>query len=249
MEIFLWYQSDTKDRQIRQKLFDLFIFICHNIKNNKKGFMMFAMYDDDGLNFRSTIDNLYTVHEVQPSKHIKNNMKEKRNNTNNKFDTFYKGKIDQKAKDTYKQVANLDTRVEIFHVDQIMSHTAIVINDNKTLQECFDMMQENEVQQLLIQADNFNHLKGMVTKHDILNYLMDNIETKNIRHTPISIIAKNKIITTDPISDIRRVAKVMIDFNLNAIPVVDGEENILGVVTRHDIVGAVSNIPHLQIWA
>ena len=211
---------------------------------------MFAMYDDDGLNFRSTIDNLYTVHEVQKSQHIKNDMKEKRNNANNKFDTFYKGKIDQEAKNKYKQIANLDTRVEIFHVEQIMCHTAIIINDNKTISECYDMMQENEVQQLLIQSDSLNHLKGMITKHDILNYLMDNHgENKTIFVTPISDITKNKIITTDPISDIRRVAKVMIDFNLNAIPVVDGEENILGVVTRHDIVNAVSNIPHLQIWA
>ena len=112
------------------------------------------------------------------------------------------------------------------------------------------MMQEYKVQQLLIRADSVNRLKGMVTKHDILNYLMDNNqENKAIYATPISKITKNKIITTDPISDIRRVSKVMIDFNLNAIPVVDGEENILGVVTRHDIVKAVSSIPHLQIWA
>ena len=208
---------------------------------------MFAMYDDDGLNFRSTIDNLYTVHEIAPSKRIKNDTKENKNSS--KFDTFYKGKIDQEAKDKYKQIANLDTRVEIFHVEQIMSHTAVIISDTKSIRECYDMMQENEVQQLLIQADNFNHLKGMVTKHDILNHFMENVENRNILNTPISEIVKNKIITTDPISDIRRVAKVMIDFNLNAIPVVDGEENILGVVTRHDIVDAVSNIPHLQIWA
>jgi len=62
-------------------------------------------------------------------------------------------------------------------------------------------------------------------------------------------IAKKKIITTDPKSDIRRVAKVMIDFNLNAIPVVDKTDIILGVVTRHDMVKAVASIPHLQVWA
>ncbi len=206
---------------------------------------MFAMYDDDGLNFRSTIDNLYTVHEVEPSKRIKNNTKEK----NNKFETLYKGKINEDAKNKYKQIANLDTRVEIFHVEQIMSHTSFIINDSKTIQECYDMMQENEIQQLLIRADNDNHLKGMVTKHDILNYIMNNLDNHHIENTPVSQISKKNIITTDPISDIRRVAKVMVDFNLNAIPVVNGEEIIVGVVSRHDIVSAVSNIPHLQIWA
>jgi CBS domain-containing protein len=41
----------------------------------------------------------------------------------------------------------------------------------------------------------------------------------------------------------------MIDFNLNAIPVVDKDDTILGVVTRHDMVKAVSSIPDLQVWA
>jgi len=211
---------------------------------------MFAMYDDDGLNFRNTIDHLYDIHALSASHRLHNDAREK-NKNNSKFnEALYKGKINEEAKNKYKQVANLDTRTEIFHVEQIMSHTSIVINDSKTIQECHDLMQENNVQQLLIRTDSTgeDHLKGMVTKHDILNYLV-NYPNTDIQTKHVYDISTKSIITTDPISDIRRVAKVMIDFNLNAIPVVDAEHTILGVVSRHDIVKAVSSIPHLQIWA
>lgn len=211
---------------------------------------MFAMYDDDGLNFRSTIDHLYKVHDLAASQNIKNSIKDNKDHQNFK-DKLYDGKINQKAKDIYKQTANLDMRSEIVHVEQVMSHRPYIINSNeKTIKECFDLMQEYGIQQLLIREDDKNHLKGMITKDDILNYLMNNVEKEpNLLKTKTSQILRKNIITTDPISDIRRVAQVMIDFKLNAIPVVDTNDVILGVVSRHDMVNALASIPHLQVWA
>ncbi len=217
---------------------------------------MFAMYDDDGLNFRSTIDRLYTVHEAHPSQVVKNKTAEQEDDDERKQhresfkDKLYDGKINEKAKQQYKQVANLDTRVEIYHVEQIMNRKVIAVDDSATVKECYDIMQEYNIQQLAVRADTQSHLKGMVTKHDILNLFMDDIESaKRNLNKHIYDISTKKIITTDPISDIRRVSKVMIDFNLNAIPVVDGEDTIVGIVTRNDILKAVASIPHFQIWA
>lgn len=209
---------------------------------------MFAMYDDDGLNFRSTIDHLYNLQEVTASKAIKNNTDGKNKQTFD--DKLFQGKITEEAKDKYKQITNLDTKVEIFHVEEIMSHRVITVNDSKTIKECYDLMQEYNIQQLPVIADSALHLKGMISKQDIIKYIVDDIEyaSQNIfKH--IYDISTKKIITTDPISDIRRVAKVMIDFNLNAIPVVNGDDILVGIVSRNDIVKAVSNIPHMQIWA
>jgi CBS domain-containing protein len=58
-----------------------------------------------------------------------------------------------------------------------------------------------------------------------------------------------EIITAEPISDIRRVAKVMIDFKLDAIPIVDEESILLGIVSKTDILKAVSFLPKLQLWS
>lgn len=217
---------------------------------------MFAMYDDDGLNFRSTIDRLYNLHEAMPSAVVKNKTSEQeddneRHEHRERFkDQLYKGKITQDAKNKYKQVANLDTRSEIIHVEQIMNRSVITVDDSATIQECYDIMQEKKIQQLTVRSDKQLHLKGMITKHDILNLFMNDVEyAKSNLHKHIADISTKQIITTDPISDIRRVSKVMIDFNLNAIPVVDSEDKVVGIVTRNDILRAVSSIPHFQLWA
>ena len=211
---------------------------------------MFAMYDDDGLNFRSSIDHLYDIHKVGYSQSIKNNIKDNNQNNHSFQEEIKKNMVTKQAKNTYEQMTDLHSKTNIYHVEQIMSYTAMIISDEKTIQECFDLLQEHKVQQLLIRTDKHNHLKGMVTRHDILNYIMDHSDQNDVDfNKKVNEIARKNIITTDPKSDIRKVAKVMIDFNLNAIPVVSKDETILGVVTRHDMVKAVSSIPDLQVWA
>jgi len=209
---------------------------------------MFAMYDDDGLNFRSTIDNLYNLHKITSSNTVKNNANNQ--NKQNFHDTLYKGKITEEAKNKYMQITNMDIQHDIFHVNQLMNTHVITIEDTTTIKECYDLMQEYSIQQLPIIADNKLHLKGIVTIHDIIRYIFNDIQyAEHNANNKICDISTKKVITTDPISDIRRVAKVMIDFKINAIPVVNSDDVILGVVSRYDMINALASIPHLQVWA
>ncbi|MEA3353035.1 MAG: CBS domain-containing protein [Campylobacterota bacterium] len=210
---------------------------------------MFAMYDDDGLRFRDTIDRLYNLHQITPSD--KTLSATDRDAQGSFKEALSSGdKITHEAKEKYKQITNLDTTHEIFHVQDIMKTPVVTIDDSKTVQECYELMQEHQVQQLPIRADNELHLKGMITLHDIVALLMDNISyARSNIHKHVSDIYTKEIITTDPISDIRRVGKVMSDFNKNAIPVVNTDDVLVGMVTKADIVKAMSHIPHLQMWA
>ena len=210
---------------------------------------MFAMYDDDGLNFRSSIDHLYNVHEIAPSQKLKNKVKDE-DGKQNFQESLYEGKITKEATDAYKQMTNLDTREDIYHVEQIMSYNVVTVQDNQTVKECYELMKEHTIQQLPIIAENKLHLKGIITRHDILKYLVNDLELseENFEKT-IESISTKKIITTDPISDIRRVSQVMLDFNLNAIPVVNSNDILVGIVSRNDIIKAVASLPHFQLWA
>ena len=210
---------------------------------------MFAMYDDDGLNFRNTIDHLYNLQKVSPSNKINDNREDKENNQN--FDdNFSQTKITKKATDIYKQVTNLDTSQEIFHVNQLMSIKVTTVKDDITIRECYELMQENSIQQLPIISHSSSKLKGIITIHDLVRFIFNNIEDAYFNsNKSISEISTKQIITTEPISDIRRVAQVMIDFNLNAMPVVENDDTLVGMISRNDIVKAIATIPHMQIWA
>jgi len=209
---------------------------------------MFSMYDDDGLNFRNNIDHLYSVHEVSSSQKLKNKVKDE--NKQNFEETLYEGKITKEATAAYKQMTNLDTREDIYHVEQIMSHNVITVDDSKTIRECYEIMKEHTIQQLPIIAENKLHLKGIITRHDILKFTINDLELADENFDKeISNISTKKIITTDPISDIRRVSQVMLDFNINALPVVNANDILVGIVSRNDVVKAVASLPHLRLWA
>jgi len=209
---------------------------------------MFAMYDDDGLRFRSTIENFYKIPELSPTPKIKEN---KDNKDGKSFDEQLSqdDKKTAEAREKYKQMAKIDIMHEVFHVEQLMSRVTATIVDSYTIKECYDLMQKKKVQQLPIFRDEENKLKGIITFHDITRYIFENLDVAEIAcQNPVSTIARKKVLTTDPMSDIRRISKVMIDFNINAMPIVDEDDRLVGMISRNDIIRAVANIPHLQIW-
>jgi len=131
-----------------------------------------------------------------------------------------------------------------------MSIKVTTVKDDITIRECYELMQENSIQQLPIISHSSSKLKGIITIHDLVRFIFNNIEDAYFNsNKSISEISTKQIITTEPISDIRRVAQVMIDFNLNAMPVVENDDTLVGMISRNDIVKAIATIPHMQIWA
>ena len=84
----------------------------------------------------------------------------------------------------------------------------------------------------------------------ILDELIKSNSTPQFLSTKkISTLNFNEIITTDPLSDIRRVAQVMIKYKINTFPVVEDDGVLVGIVSKTDIIKAVSHLPHLQLWS
>ena len=57
------------------------------------------------------------------------------------------------------------------------------------------------------------------------------------------------VITADPVSDIRRVAQVMLEYHLQSVPIADDQDKLIGIVARSDILRAVMNDPPLTMWS
>jgi len=213
---------------------------------------MFAIYNNNGLNYRSTIDNLYGLSNIDSIARVRNNVEEglpKNYSTKRKKRLYEDTSIDE-ATEIYKSVANIDTSQEIFHVKDLMTKNVYVLTKDNTLQEAYDLMEEKKIRQIpIINNNNERKIISIINQKDILNAIMDDIEySSSTAKKTIGSLNLGDVITADPITDIRRVAKVMVDFSLTAIPIVDQNDNLLGIVSRANILNAVSNTPPLQIW-
>ncbi len=212
---------------------------------------MFAIYNNNGLSFRSTIDNLYTLSNVDSIARVRNNTEEglPKDHSLKSRKKLYENQNIEEAKSVYKKMANIDTKEPVFHVQDLMTRDVISLNEENTLLEAYELMQEHEFRQIPVLNKDHNQLIGLVTQEFILDLLVGDLEfAQNIMERELSTFDFKEVITSDPITDIRRVAKVMVDFSLTAIPVVDQDDNLLGIVSRANILKAVANTPPMQIW-
>ena len=130
-----------------------------------------------------------------------------------------------------------------------MTKEVFYIDNKSSIKEAYDLLHEKKIAQIPVISFG-KKIVGMISKKIILNLIMADIENiQNVLDRKIEDISLPEIITAEPISDIRRVAKVMIDFKLDAIPIVDEESILLGIVSKTDILKAVSFLPKLQLWS
>jgi acetoin utilization protein AcuB len=84
----------------------------------------------------------------------------------------------------------------------------------------------------------------MLSERDLLRFLV--IEDEQLRYVRGNTVAdamSSEVITADPVSDVCRIAKVMLDYRLSALPIVDARDTLIGLVSRSDILYAVTSDP------
>ncbi|QOG12038.1 HPP family protein [Arcobacter sp. FWKO B] len=209
---------------------------------------MFTIYNKGSVQFRGTSDNLYTferLEELAPSR-LKPDDETYRYIDNNSKGTQ---EHDKEAISSYKKISNMDTTDIVFHVQDIMNKECITINVNLTIQDAYEVLKKYKINQIPIVSNSYEII-GLINTRTILNMLMGDLDnSKRILNTDLNDIDLPEFITTDPISDIRRVAKVMLEYKLDAIPVVNSNNILVGIVSKTDIIKAVSYIPDLKLWA
>ena len=210
---------------------------------------MFAIYNNGSVGFRSTSDNLYNLKNIEGVQETRFKPDEGFIEYFAKYNSNKKTETKENAINAYKKMANIDTSEEIFHVKDIMTKDCIYIDSKSTIQESYDVLKEFKIGQMPVVTFG-KKILGMIDKKMILNFLMDDLENPhNILNRKLEDLYLPQLITADPITDIRRVAKVMIDFKLHAIPIVEENDILIGIVSKTDIIKAVSHIPQFHLWS
>jgi acetoin utilization protein AcuB len=126
-----------------------------------------------------------------------------------------------------------------------MSSDVVTIRPDTTLPEAHKLMIDEEIRRLPV-VDIENRLLGIVTIGDVrsaepspatslsiweMNYLLASLKIDKI-------MSKNpKTITPD--STIGEAARMMLENRISGLPVVDGENHVIGILTESDIFSMV----------
>ncbi len=211
---------------------------------------MFAIYRNGSVGFRSTADNLYEIKKTEAPD--KPEMKPDDDSLFQELLTSNKEKNSSNSNEAinaYKKIAHIDTTEQVFHVKDIMTKECICIEKNATLQDAYDKLTEYQISQIPI-IDSNQKIMALINKKFILNLIVEDVDNARvILEKKLEDLYLPELITTDPISDIRRVAKVIVDFKLTAIPVVTQDDILIGIVSKTDILKSVAKLPNFQLWS
>ncbi len=145
-------------------------------------------------------------------------------------------------------------RHPLTRVQDVMSHKAVVVALSATVQEGLQTLTDQHVGQAPV-VNESGVLVGMLLRADLLR--PEHLPGPNTHalawHAwlaqPVSEVMWTPVPSASPQTDLRQVARVLVDTGLPGLPVVDANGVVAGLVSRTDLLRAIVHDPPLDLWS
>ena len=139
-------------------------------------------------------------------------------------------------------------------VGDVMTKKVITARADADIHELSALLSKNRISGLPV-VDEENYVIGVVSEADILfmagmerghtfkdvlRHILGEPLPKRTHGNRINDIMSSRAITTRPEADIKEVAGILESKKIKRLPVVDSENRLLGIISRADLVGAMS---------
>ena len=216
---------------------------------------MFSIYGITGQVFQGTLEQLKRVPRVTPSRHIRGINREGEEEVGvDIFAARHREASDttgqEQAVAAYRSMQPRDLeRGPIYHARQIMHSPVLTARADDPVEQVWRIMAEHRIRQVPV-LDFAHRLVGLVNDRDLLTVF--NVEQDRLRDVLVrtaSDVMRTPVVTAAPVTDIRRIARVMLDYGQSGVPIMDEREVLIGFVSRGDILRTVTIEPPLSLWA
>lgn len=148
---------------------------------------------------------------------------------------------------------HVPTRQPLTRVDALMSTEVITLPDTMTVLNAWKLLAEHGIGQAPV-VNASAMLVGLLTRADLINPEQlptpdsSAVAWRALLAQSVLDIMRTPVPSVTPDSDIRRVARVLLEMDLPGLAVVDDAGLVLGFVSRSDILRAVVTDPPLDLW-
>jgi len=204
---------------------------------------MFSVYGVRGQVFRGTLENLSEIPEVLGSRAARAFAREE------EVGTPIRKAPPSDAIDAYRSMLRVDQeRGPLYYAFQIMHRRVVSISADDELLDAWRILLDNDIQQAPV-LDAAQHLVGIISERNLLGTLNPGQEqTPGALNRKVRELMTSPVVTADPGTDIRRIARVMLEHGVGGVPIVDADETLVGFVSHSDILRAVVIDPPLSLW-
>ncbi|VVB89259.1 Inosine-5'-monophosphate dehydrogenase [uncultured archaeon] len=129
-------------------------------------------------------------------------------------------------------------------IKEIMSSPVYVVSPDETVARARNLMLRHRIGRLVLIENN--KPIGIVTKKDIsrrLNQAEPEWRRRPIDSIPIRQVMTESLITIYPDATPRQLAGLMVENNIGGLPVVNDKDEVIGIVTKWDMIRYFSELP------
>lgn len=94
-------------------------------------------------------------------------------------------------------------------------------------------------------------LVGMVSYRDLLHHVPELIAAADKRQASrrrLAEIMTSRVVSATPVTEIREIARVMLDEQIHAVPILDHNRRLVGILTTQDLLRGIANHRPLELW-
>lgn len=155
------------------------------------------------------------------------------------------------AKQAYREQTQAVTRAKPALLAQdLMSRPVTWVPSDTTLAEAWTLMKRKGIHHLPVTSLH-GTLVGMISDRDLLRYWQDLESTAGQGPTAPRTVAQlmgTRVLSATPTTEIPEIARVMLDEQVSAIPILDGGRRPMGILTTGDLLRAIVHRGALELW-
>lgn len=128
---------------------------------------------------------------------------------------------------------------------EIMTKQIITLTASANVNDAWQLFQQHGFHHIPIIDEN-NIVLAMLSERDILQGpgVQKNTSLENIMP-----FASSQVFCFSADTDIRQATRILYEYDLGALPIISEDHQLLGIVSRTDIIKVVSHYGPLELWA
>ncbi|HIJ87025.1 MAG TPA: CBS domain-containing protein [Desulfuromonadales bacterium] len=207
---------------------------------------MFSVYGITGQVYSGTLEAMNRVHALSKARAARPVTQD---GEEPEVMTHQVGRIHEEAIRAYLAMLPHDIeRGPLYHAEQIMERNVITVLDSYDVARAWRTLRDHHIHQAPV-LDGNAQLIGIVSERDLLTAI--NIDAGQIVESlnrQVRDVMTTPVVAASPVTDIRRIASVMLDYGVDGAPVTNDNGRLVGFVSRSDILRAVVTDPPLSLW-
>jgi acetoin utilization protein AcuB len=134
----------------------------------------------------------------------------------------------------------------------IMSSPVITLPFNASLAQAWELVKDKRFRHIPIQSRN-GELVGILSDRDLSRGTVESAlvgikGSAYLAKVTIENYVSHPVLVADPEATLLAIARVLLEERIGAIPVVSQEKELLGLITRSDILRVIVSHPNFENW-